>query len=177
MIKLSEYIKKINEEYKEFRVTDVTVLYKASSSVIKLSAPEDFTESDIQQYINDLWINKMPAGADYAVDSFGNNSENIYDVYFEYDNFEHITDKNPDSDTIEFDSSVSPRKINNDIKLDIFKLHNVRYIIKFDNFYYKNTDRETRNVLNDIFRAAESNSYNKWSINIKYDSSALKFTE
>lgn len=168
--------KLVNEEYEEYRVNDVTVIYKAVKDPINLQAPSEYNESNIQQYITDLWLDKLPGGGDNSVKFFGENADNIYDVYFEYDNFEHIVDTN-NIDYIEFDSHASSVDITDDTKLDIFKLHHFKYIIKFEKFDLKDSDdRHIKETLSQIFKAAESNSQNKYPIELKYNESELKYT-
>ena len=178
MINLSEYIKKvINEEYKEFRINEITATYNAKDKNICIEAPAEFNESDIQQYINDMWLEKMPSGTDYSAKFFGKNNDSIYDIYFEYDNFEHLTTK-PSGKYIEFDSSLSPREIVEDDKLDYFKLHNLRYIIKFDRFDLQDAKSDNiKETLIKIFKSAESNSYNKWPIDIVFDEKNFIYIE
>lgn len=174
MISLSDYIKKIiTEEYKEFRVNEIIATYNAKDTHLCIEAPAEFNESDIQQYINDLWLEKLPSGPNYSEKFFGKNNDNIYDVYFDYNAFEHLSSKPSDS-YIEFDSNISPREITDKDKLDYFILNDLKYIIKFDRFDLKDVTEDTlKNTLIKIFKSAESNSYNKWPIDIVFNEKKL----
>ena len=54
----------IYESVEEFRVSDLEVNYMVQPEEIILQAPEVFQESDIQQYMDDMWINSLPSGQD-----------------------------------------------------------------------------------------------------------------
>ena len=165
----------IYESVEEFRVNDLEVNYTVQPEEIILQAPEVFQESDIQQYMDDMWINSLPSGQDNSEKFFGKNNSNITDAHFEYDTFEHI-DLEP-KEYIEWDSKYDVKKSNDDIKLDYFRIKNLRYIIEFDRFDMIDVDDDTvEEKLIDIFRAAESNNENdQYPIEIIFDADNLKF--
>ena len=119
---------KINEAVDIYRLTEVIATFFVQPNEIVLQAPETYSESDIQIYIGDKWLNDLPSGQDYAKKLFGVNADSINDAYFEYDTFEHI-DLEP-KEYIEWESKYDSKTSNNDdVKLDYFRLKNVKYII------------------------------------------------
>lgn len=168
-----QYIKEASVT--QYRLNSVIAPYDVEPQEIVLQAPETFQESDVQQYINDRWLNALPSSQDYAEKFFGKNNDNIIDARFEYDTFEHI-DLEP-KEYIEWDSKYDVKKSNDDIKLDYFRIKNLRYIIEFDRFDMIDVDDDTvEEKLIDIFRAAESNNENdQYPIEIIFDADNLKF--
>ena len=167
----------INEAYEEFRVSTVRVVYDVEPSELYIQAPETFQESDIQQYMDDSWLEHFPSSDDYNEKMFGKNAENISDIYFEYDKFEHMNESQHEPrEYIEFDSAGDTS--HNDEKLDFFRIKNLRYIILFEQFDLMNTsddDDEIHETLDKIFSAAESNNKNEYPIKIKYNSDELDY--
>ena len=67
-------------------------------------------------------------------------------------------------------------KVYKDIKLEYFKLSNIKYIIEFDRFDMENvTDDDVKDKLIDIFKSSESNNANKWPLEIKFNEDSLEF--
>ena len=165
----------ISEAVEQYRLNEVEATYLVQPEEIILQAPETFQESDIQQYIDDLWLNRLPSGQDYSEQFFGNNCDNISDVHFEYDTFEHINIE--PKEYVEWDSKYDVKKTDENIKLDYFKIKNLKYIIDFDRFDMIDvTDDTVEEKLKDIFRASESNDANKdYPIEIKFDEDSLEF--
>lgn len=167
---------KINEAVEAYRLNEVEATYLVQPEEIILQAPETYQESDIQQYMDDMWLNSLPSSQDYSEKFFGKNNDSISDVHFEYDTFEHI-DIEP-KDYIEWDSKFDLKKTNDEeVKLDYFKIKNLKYIITFDRFDMVDvTDDNVEEKLLDIFRAAESNDVNKdYPIEIKFDEDSLEY--
>ena len=164
----------IYESVEEFRVNDLEVNYTVQPEEIILQAPEVFQESDIQQYMDDMWINSLPSGQDNSEKFFGKNNSNITDAHFEYDTFEHI-DVEP-KDYIKWDSKYDDKKTGDDVKLEYFKIKNLNYIITFDKFDLVDVkEDEVDEKLKDVFRASESNDANNYPIEIKFDEDNIKY--
>ena len=165
----------IIEAVEAYRLNEVEATYLVQPEEIILQTPETYQESDIQQYIDDMWLNSLPSGQDYSEQFFGKNNDSISDVHFEYDTFEHI-DIEP-KEFIEWNSKFDLKKTNDDVKLDYFKIKNLKYIINFDRFDMIDvTDDNVEEKLIDIFRAAESNDANKdYPIEIKFDEDSLEY--
>lgn len=164
----------IYESVEEFRVNDLEVNYTVQPEEIILQAPEVFQESDVQQYMDDMWINSLPSGQDNSEKFFGKNNSNITDAHFEYDTFEHI-DVEP-KDYIKWDSKYDDKKTGDDVKLEYFKIKNLKYIITFDKFDLVDVEEdEVDEKLKDIFRASESNDANDYPIEIKFNEDNIKY--
>ena len=164
----------IREAIEAYRLNEVEATYNVQPEEIILQAPETFQESDIQQYIDDMWLNALPSGQDYSEKFFGKNNDNISDAHFEYDTFEHI-DIEP-RDYIEWNPKYDVKKSGDDIKLDYFKIKNLKYIITFDRFDLVDvTDDTVKDELIKIFNASESNKENEYPIEIQFDSDSLEY--
>lgn len=157
-----------------YRLTEVIATYFVSPDEIILQAPETYNESDIQIYIDDLWLNELVANKTNSDKFFGVNKDSITDAHFEYDTFEHI-DVEP-KEYIEWNSKYDSKSSNEDIKLEYYKLKNLKYIITFDRFDMTDTnDDNVQEKLIDIFKTTESNNDNKYPIEIKFDEDSLKY--
>lgn len=164
----------IYESVEEFRVSDLEVNYTVQPEEIFLQAPEVFQESDIQQYMDDMWINSLPSGQDNSEKFFGKNYYNIIDAHFEYDTFEHI-DVEP-KDYIKWDSKYDDKKTRDEVKLDYFKIKNLKYIISFDKFDLVDVkEDEVDEKIKNIFKATESNDANDYPIEIKFNEDNIKY--
>lgn len=157
-----------------YRLNSVEATYNVQPEEIILQAPETFQESDIQQYMDDMWLNQLPSSQDYSEKFFGKNNDNISDVHFEYDTFEHI-DIEP-RDYIEWDTKYDVKKSGDDAKLDYFKIKNLKYIIDFDRFDMVDVDDDNvEEKLIDIFRVAESSKENEYPIEIQFNEDSLEY--
>lgn len=157
-----------------YRLNSVEATYNVQPEEIILQAPETFQESDVQQYMDDMWLNQLPSSQDYSEKFFGKNNDSISDVHFEYDTFEHI-DIEP-REYIEWDPKYDVKKSGDDIKLDYFKIKNLRYIIDFDRFDMVDVDDDNvEEKLIGIFRVAESSKENEYPIEIQFDEDSLEY--
>ena len=171
MKNLSQFIIEALEAY---RLNSVEATYNVQPEEMILQAPDSFQESDIQQYMDDMWLNQLPSSQDYSEKFFGKNNDNIIDAHFEYDTFEHL-DIEP-REYIEWDPKFDAKKTAKDAKLDYFKISNMKYIIEFDRFDMVDvTDDTVEERLIDILRAAESSKENEYPIEIQFDEDSLKF--
>ena len=168
---INRYIKESVEVY---RLNEVEATYTVQPEEIVLQAPETFQESDIQQYMDDMWLNALPSSQDYSEKFFGKNNDNISDVHFEYDTFEHI-DIEP-KEYIVWDPKFDAKKTKDDVALEYFKIKNLKYIITFDRFDMVDVDdNNVEEKLIDLFRAAESSKVNEYPIEIQFDEDSLKY--
>lgn len=163
----------INEAIDIYRINEVIATYFVNPNKIILQCPSNYSESDIQIYIDDLWIDKLPSNKEYANKFFGVNADSIVDVHFEYDSFEHI-DITPE-DFIEWDASYDANNASGK-DLNYFVIKNLKYIITFDKFDLTNVDdNNVKYELYKIFESANSNSINKYPIEIKFDRYSLVY--
>ena len=157
-----------------YRLNEVVATYFVSPDEIILQAPETYSESDLQIYMDDLWLDELPSGDDYAKKFFGINADSISDAHFEYDTFEHI-DLEP-KDYIEWKSDYDTKNVSDDVKLDYFRFKNLKYIITFDRFDLTETtnDNVEENLIK-IFDITSSNTTNKYPIEITFDKDSLTY--
>ena len=171
MKSITKYIKESVETY---RLNEIEATYNVQPEEIILQAPETFQESDIQQYMDDMWLNSLPSSQDYSEKFFGKNNDSISDAHFEYDTFEHI-DVEP-KEYIEWDPKFDVKKSKDDVKLEYFKIQNLKYTISFDRFDMVDvTDDNVEQKLIDIFKAAESSKANEYPIEIIFDEDSLEY--
>ena len=171
---MKSIIRFIKEAVENYRLNSVEATYSVQPEEIILQAPEVFQESDIQQYMDDMWINSLPSGQDNSEKFFGKNYSNIIDAHFEYDTFEHI-DVEP-KDYIKWDSKYDDKKTRDDVKLDYFKIKNLKYIITFDKFDLVDVkEDEVDEKIKNIFKATESNDANDYPIEIKFNEDNIKY--
>ena len=157
-----------------YRLTEVVAKYFVSPDEIIIQAPETYSESDIQIYMDDLWLDDLPSNEKYSKKFFGVNSDSISDVYFEYDTFEHI-DIEP-HDYIKWDSKYDTKNVSDDVKLEYFRIKNLKYIITFDRFDLTETnDDNVEEHLVKIFEVTSSNENNKYPIEIEFDKDSLSY--
>ena len=164
----------IKEAVETYRLNEIEATYNVQPEEIILQAPETFQESDIQQYMDDMWLNSLPSSQDYSEKFFGKNNDSISDAHFEYDTFEHI-DVEP-KEYIEWNPKFDVKKTKDDVKLEYFKIQNLKYIISFDRFDMVDvTDDNVEEKLIDIFKAAESSKENEYPIEIQFDDESLEY--
>ncbi len=163
----------ISEALDIYRLYDVEATYFVNPNEIILECPESFNESNVQIYMNDLWLEALPTGKDNANKYFGLNKDNITDVFFEYDSYEHLSVE--PKDYIHWDSKFGG-STNKDEELNYFKIKNLKYKIAFDRFDLTDVDNTTfeENLIK-IFTAAESNTENEYPIEIQFDKDSLKY--
>ena len=157
-----------------YRLNSVIAKFFIQQDEIIFQAPETYSESDIQIYIDDMWLEELPSGKNYAKKFFGVNENSIIDSHFEYDAFEHLSVE--PKDYIEWNVKYDSKNSNDDVKLDYFKVKNLKYIIEFDKFDLTDTDdTNVKEKLIDIFKACESNNANKYPIEIQFDEDSLEY--
>ena len=164
----------ITEKYENIIIDNVKVVFDVFPEEFYLNAPENYSESDIQIYIGDVFLKELPADNDKYKNLLGKNSDNINDAYFEYDKFEHINDDIKEL-SLKWDGHYDE---NNKSELNTFKLSKLKYIILFDEFEILDKNSEdVKEILNKIFLKFDSSRINKYPIDIKYNSELLEYSE
>lgn len=169
---IQEYIM----ESENTRLNYVTVTYDCHPTEYYISAPESYQESDVQQYMNDKLLNELPSSQNYADIFFGVNADNIYDAYFEYTDFsrEETTSEHVD---LPWDSHYVVKPENAEDKLNVFKVTNLKYIIKFDRFDLVNvSSTNIQKTLEQIFDTTVSNDINNYPIELSLNNENIKYT-
>lgn len=166
----------IKEELKSKIVENVKVIFDIFPEEFYLTAPEGYSESDIQIYLGDVILNELPSENEKYENLLGKNKDYISDAYFEYDKFEHINDYDKDVN-LEWDSHYDENVKDED--LNTFKLTKLKYVILFDEFELKDDkfDGETKDLLDKIFAQFDSSNINKYPVEIKYNADLLEFDE
>jgi len=173
MKRITQYI---IEKYNDYRVKNLDVPYivNPKKDYIIFKIPEIWSEDNFQIYIQDIYLEQLPASENMSEDFFGKNSKNIYDVVFEYDKYEK-SDETNEKDFIDFDTNYDS-KIKEDDKFCYVKLTKLRYIIKFDEFDLKDESIEDIDqTLIDIFKRCESSVENEWPLEIVLDEKNIKY--
>lgn len=174
---MKSLLQHIKESYEKTTLDNVKVVFDILPEVFTLTAPETYSESDIQIYLGDVLLKELPSENDKYKNLLGKNIENISDAYFDYDKFEHSEDDYEDEQiNLKWDSYYDEK--NNDTQRNMFKLTNLKYIILFDEFEILNkNDDENEKILNEIFTKLDSSNINKYPVTIKYNPELLEFSE
>ena len=165
----------IKEAYETYRLNNVKVKYDCAPKEFIIEAPETFEESDLQTYMDDKLLGELPSNVKYAETFFGKNSDNIYDVYFEYDTYTRLSTKPYGDINLKWDPKYKQGS-SEDITLNYYKITNLKYIIEFDRFDILNGSKDNvENVLKEIFMATVSNDNNKYPIEISLDPKNIEY--
>lgn len=173
MKNLTQYIK---ESYDKFEVTDLKVVFDILPEIYTLTAPETYSESDLQIYLDDVILSKLPSEDEKYQKLFGKNINNINDAYFEYDKFEHSSDDYEDEQiNLKWDKHYDENK--KDVKLNMFKLTKLKYIILFDSFELLDNSDDVDKTLNEIFSKMDSSDINDYPVTIKFNPDELEYSK
>lgn len=175
---LKQFIKEslIKEENEEFSINNLVVRYDCPSSLF-IQIPSKYSESNMQIYLDDELLDKLPGSSQLAKKFFGKNSENIIDAYFEYDSISQAMGKDQKADLVwdeKYDSNIKDSS-----ELTIYQISNLKYIIEFEKFSFDNTidDTNVRETLENLLQTTVSNSINKYPIEISLNNSNITFDD
>lgn len=175
---LKQFIKEslIKEENEEFSIHNVVVRYDCPSNLF-IQIPSKYSESDMQIYLDDELLDKLPGSMQLAKNFFGKNSDNITDTYFEYDSIAQAMGKDQKADLIwdeKYDNSI-----NDSSELIIYQISNLKYTIEFEKFSFDNTidDTNVRETLENLLQTTVSNYINKYPIEISLNNSNITFDD
>lgn len=176
MKELVSYLKEslcIFEENVTIRLNDFEVSWQVKDPVnhggkFILELPEDYTDDDISQYLNDVMLESMPTDEDLAKEYFGQgNADNIIDARFEYEDKKEVTD-NSKHVTLEYNNSQDDQYKGSD-ETKKYELVNLRFIVNFEYFDVTNTsDDGLQYDLWNIFKRTRSSN------NVKYMNGKIK---
>ena len=156
MIDIKAFIKEALDNIT--KVKNLIVTYKVVPDVVTIALPSNYSESDMQIYIDDKCLDDFPGSNDKSKEVLGNNIDEINDAYFEYKKFE-ASDKPSDKVTLEWDPKYDANNT-----LDTFTyytLHDLKYILDFSEFNLKNVDNvgeELRKIF-ETFNSGETTNY------------------
>lgn len=175
---LKQFIKEslIKEENEEFSIHNVVVRYDCPSNLF-IQIPSKYSESDMQIYLDDELLDKLPGSMQLAKNFFGKNSDNITDTYFEYDSIAQAMGKDQKADLVwdeKYDNSI-----NDSSELIIYQISNLKYIIEFEKFSFDSTidDTNVRETLENLLQTTVSNYINKYPIEISLNNSNITFDD
>ena len=156
MIDIKAFIKEALDNIT--KVKNLIVTYKIVPDVVTIALPSNYSESDMQIYLDDKCLDAFPGSNDKSKEVLGNNIDEINDAYFEYKKFE-ASDKPSDKVTLEWDPKYDANNT-----LDTFTyytLHDLKYILDFSEFNLKNVDNveeELRKIF-ETFNSGETTNY------------------
>lgn len=125
----------ILEEYNTFRCKDVNIPFDIlvdGDTQISFQVPAVYSEDDLQIYLQDLYLEKMPGNNKDTQDKLGINYDNLFDTNFEYE--EYVKSDEEPNNFIEWDESYDNRVNKNDDEFGYITLSNLKYYMKFDIF-------------------------------------------
>ena len=165
----------INEEFTEYRIKDVKVVFDVEPSEITFEIPEGYGDSELTIYLGDRFLKSLPADESVGKTKLGINYENINDAYFEYESVEFIDNTDSDID-FEFDPHYDEKmKDKNKITAKVKKL---KYIILFDIFVLKKDQgQNVHDIVDRVFNIFDSSTANKYPLTIKYNRELTEYTE
>ena len=156
MIDIKAFIKEALDNIT--KVKNLIVTYKVVPDVVTIALPSNYSESDMQIYLDDKCLDEFPGSNNQSKKVLGNNIDEINDAYFEYKKFE-ASDKPSDKVTLEWDPKYDANNT-----LDTFTyytVHELKYILDFSEFNLKNVDNvgeELRKIF-ETFNSGETTNY------------------
>ena len=152
------------------KVKNLIVTYKVVPDVVTIALPSNYSESDMQVYLDDKCLDELPGSNKNSKSVLGNNIDEINDAYFEYKTFD-ASDKPNETVTLEWDTKYDAN--NSEETFTYYTLKELKYIIDFSEFNLKNVDNIDEE-LHKIFETFNSNNSNEYPIdieleNIEYD--------
>lgn len=173
---LKQFIKEslIQEDNEQFVIDNLVVRYDCPASFF-IQIPTSYSESDMQIYLDDELLDKLPGSTQLAKKFFGKNSENIIDAYFEYDSIAQAMGKDQKADMVwdeKYDSNIKDSS-----ELTIYQISNLKYTLEFDKFSFDNiiNDANVRETLENLMQTTVSNYVNKYPIELSLNNSNITF--
>lgn len=172
---LKQYINEAGETDDTIKeVTNLTATW-VSKDKTYIEAPEKYSESDLQIYLDDTMLEELPGGAN-AEKFFGKNSDNIVDAYMAYDSMDEAMGEDQEPD-IKWDSRYDSKTTSDD-KLHVVCINNLKYVVVFDKFELVDVnDEDVKSKLIDIMTVTNSNNTNQYPIELTFDSKNIEYTE
>ena len=165
-------------------VTDLEIKYMAPTDIY-VEVPKSYSESDLQIYLDDKFLNSLPGGKDTNPDKqFGKaNADNISDAHFEYARIMPVSSvddgiRNDEGVYFPWDTSYD-KTLGTDVELRTMNIKNLIYILLFNKFELKFVTEETfSDKLNEIIAASinELKNGNKLPFDITYNPSDVSFS-
>lgn len=146
-------------------INDLEVTYTTKSGSLYIQVPENYTEDNIQLYLDNISSTDMPGNDEDGPELFGQeNYEQLIDVYFSYDRLTIPEDATIKPD-VEWDKRYDNKQDPN-AKLTLYSIDNIQYILRFEKFIVDTMNKNLDNILKDLFKNSESNSIHPWLFEI-----------
>lgn len=167
----------ILEEFNEYKITDLTVKYicMPNQEYIKFHVPESYSEDNFLIYIQDKYLNDLPASNNTMEKYFGKNYKYIYDVLFEYDRYEKGV---PSGTCVEWDSNIDNTHNPENEPFTYVNVRGLKYVIKFDEFILNSESSDNiMDSLLKIFKTQIESGNDKFPLKLKLDDKNITYTE
>ena len=148
------------------KVKNLRVTYSTNKTTV-VEVPNSYSENDMQIYLDDTLLDKLPCATDESKEALGDNYDEIGDAYFTYSKFT-ASDEKPSNVTINFDNHYDSNAAKEKM---YYSLDELKYIVEFSEFNLKNIEEsKIKEEIESIFASFESNSENKYPIEINFES-------
>lgn len=181
MKSLVQYL--LESEDQTIRINDLKASWsirdpKNHNGDVIIEVPEDYTDDDITNYLQDMLLESMPTDDELAKDYFGANADDIIDVSIEFDDAS-VTRDDKRNLTFPYDDSLDDKYKGSDTQLKRVTLKGLRLVAMFDKLDVMNTsDDGLMYDLMDIFKRTVSSKnvvYMDGKINLSIKDKDLEF--
>jgi hypothetical protein len=157
----------ITESMSALKLKNVRVIYRVIPDIFTVGVPNNYSESDMQIYLDDKCLDELPGSNDHSKKVLGNNIKQISDCHFEYDKY--VASSKPSGEVnLEWDTKYDEN--NHGDSYTYYKLNNLKYIIEFGEFNLKNVDdTKIKDELTKIFETFNSSKTNQYPIEIELE--------
>lgn len=166
----------INDLKASWSITDP----KNTKGDVIIEVPEDYTDDDITNYLQDLLLESMPTDDELAKEYFGGNADDIIDVSIEFDDA-IVAREDKKNLTFPYDYSLDDKYKGSDVNLKRVTLKGLRLVAMFDKLDVMNTsDDGLMYDLMDIFKRTVSSKnvvYMEGKIDLSIEEKDLEFDE
>ena len=146
MKSIYQYITEGSDRIEETEIRDLVIKMHAKDDLY-IQVPEAMSESDIQIYLDDTLLKKLPPES--SEESLGKNYSEISDCYFEYESIEPSMGYGQKAD-IAWDDKYDPSY--NSTTLQVMHIKKLTYIVSFERFKMENVeDGNTKDVILKLF--------------------------
>lgn len=164
---MKDIITYISESLEALKIKNLRVIYRVIPDVFTVGVPNNYSESDMQIYLDDKCLDELPGSNDQSKKVLGNNIKLINDCHFEYDKY---TASDRPSGTVNLDWDTKYDENNKGDSYTYYKLNNLKYIIEFGEFNLKNVDdTKIKDELVKIFETFNSSKTNQYPIEIELE--------
>lgn len=162
-------LESFENNFKTYIVTDLKVVYDCGD--ISIEVPENYSESDMQIYLDDVLLNKMPGVSKKSIEMLKSDSNEISDAYFEYDSF-NVSEERPSRVDIIFDNKDGNTNYES---LVYYALKDVKFVVSYSTFTVKADNYDSvKDAIKIIFKTLGSSA--EYLIPIKLNTEVLSIS-